>query len=105
MLECEEREIEAFAEIFKYKDAYEQRLEDFKVKEKDLNIKYQELMAGKRGFLKSIFKSNIEDDKKEVEMELDKVKLEKENFVFICDISTVILGHFEIDRFKREKSR
>lgn len=33
------------------------------------------------------------------------MKLEKENFVFICDISTVLLGHFEIDRFKNEKSR
>jgi len=70
MLECEEREIEAFSEIFKYKEAYEQRLEDFRVKEKDLNVKYQELMAGKRSFLKSIFKSNIEEDKREVELEL-----------------------------------
>ena len=30
--------------------------------------------------------------------------MEKENYVFVCDISTVILGHFEIDRFKQEKS-
>lgn len=30
--------------------------------------------------------------------------MDKENVVFVCDISTVILGHFEIDRFKQEKT-
>ena len=60
-------------------------------------------MAGKQGFFKSIFKSNIEENKKEVEQEIEKVKMEKENVVFVCDISTVILGHFEIDRSKQEK--
>lgn len=64
MMECEEREIEAFADLFRIKEGYEERLEDFKIKEKDLNIKFQELMAGKQGFFKSIFKSNIEDDKR-----------------------------------------
>lgn len=30
--------------------------------------------------------------------------MEKQNIVFVTDISTVILGHFEIDRFKQEKA-
>ena len=51
-------------------------------------------MAGKQNFFKSLIKGNIEENKKQVERDLAKVKMDKENYVFVCDISTVILGHF-----------
>lgn len=63
-LDIEEREIEAFIDVFKQKESYESKLEEFKQKEKELSIEYSKLMAGKQGFFKSIFKSNIEENKK-----------------------------------------
>ena len=38
-----------------------------------------------------------------MEKDIEKVKMDKINIEFVCDISAVILGHFEIDRFKQEK--
>ena len=53
-------------DVFKQKENYEGKLEDFRQREKDLNIEYSKLMAGKQGFFKSLLKGNIEENKRQV---------------------------------------
>lgn len=61
-LELEEREVEAFLEIYKGRDHYDQKLKDLKSREKDLELELVKLNAGKQGMFSSLM-SSVEKDK------------------------------------------
>jgi len=58
---------------------------------------------GKQGLFKSIFKKDINDSKKDIEREIIINKDFITTYSLLSDLITMILGFFEIDRFREEK--
>ena len=69
MLELEEREVEAFDEVYQIKDNHDSRFRDLKNKEKDLEVELMKLNTGKQGVFSSLF-GKVEDKKAKTQIDL-----------------------------------
>lgn len=58
---------------------------------------------GKQGLFKSLMKKNINDSKNDIEREININKDLITTYTLLSDLITMILGFFEIDRFRELK--
>jgi sorting nexin-1/2 len=101
-MEQEEREIEAFLESYKVREGYEQKLKDLKSSEKEVELELVKLNAGKQGVFASL-RGNIESNKAKAGKELETIKEDIKVYGFLANLIVLLLGYFEIERFRKEK--
>jgi sorting nexin-1/2 len=58
-------------------------------------------MAGKTSISSMIKSKSKEESLRNVELEIEKAQKDEAELTLICDISTVLLGYIEIDKFKK----
>jgi hypothetical protein len=76
-----------------------------KDREKELKVVEQKLLMGKQGIIDNLLNVDINKSKKEVDQELMKNKNMIATYSLVIDLIVMVMGLFEIDRFKKEKCR
>lgn len=75
-------------------------LKNHQIKDKDLLLEQNKLNAGKQSFFKSIIKSNIEEEKKNIQIAIDLNNERIKGLTFLSDLINIIMAEFEIPRFE-----
>lgn len=68
---------------------------------KELELEKQKVMAGNLSISSRIKSKSKEECLRDVEQEIEQAQKEEAELTHICDISTVLLGYIEIDKFKK----
>lgn len=72
---------------------------------KELELDKQKVMAGKQSIGSMIRSKSKEESLREIELAIEQAQKEEKELTLICEVSTVLLGYIEIDKFKKMRQQ
>ncbi|KAM3146832.1 hypothetical protein pb186bvf_000986 [Paramecium bursaria] len=105
LVKLELKDCKAFLQMYKTKIEYEEYKKKLEQKGNDLQIEYQNVLAGKQSLINMFKRASVDEIKNSIQQQITSNNNEIDTIKNLNDIILAIIGFLEIDRYQQDKKQ